>query len=78
MTQFIMWPKTIDEDFRVDYLAETGEKIQTHPLESDDGLSYLVGSNRATSTNLSNLAITHTEIETNENSPPVSWIKVEE
>ena len=74
MIQFITWPKTIDVKFRAAYLAETGEKIQNTPLESSDGLYYLVGSSRATSAHLANLAAIHTEMETNKGSEPASWV----
>jgi len=76
--QFIMWPKTIDTAFRSDYLQEVGEYIQNTPPESEDGLSYLVGSNRATQAQLDNLKTTYTDLVTNEDSEPAGWVpKVE-
>ena len=78
MTHFIMWPKTIDAKFRAAYLAKTGEKIQDVPLESEDGLSYMVGSSRATQTQLDSLKIVHTDLATNADSKPAGWVlKVE-
>ena len=76
--QYIMWPKTIDVDLRKDYLQETGEKIQDNPLESEDGLSYMVGSSRATQPQLDSLKVTHTDLTTNADSEPAGWVlKVE-
>ena len=78
MTQFIIWPKTIDISFRADYLTEVGEKIQDSPLESNDDLSYLIGSSRVIQTNLDNLAVTHTDMDANEGSPPTAWVPVDD
>lgn len=76
--QRIMWPKTIDVAFRRDYLQETGEYIQNNPLESEDGLSYMVGSSRATQIQLDSLKTTHTDLTTNAGVEPAGWIaKVE-
>ena len=55
MTQFIMWPKSINVKFRASYLAKTGEKIQDTPLESEDDLSYMVGSSRVSEKQLDEL-----------------------
>jgi hypothetical protein len=74
MTQFIMWPKTIDAAFRTAYLTETGENIQSVPLESSDGLSYMVGSDRATQAQIDNLKGTYTELKTGPDTPPVEWV----
>lgn len=73
MTQFITWPKTIDAKFRVAYLDKTGEKIQDTPLESEDGLSYMVGSSRVTEKQLDELKVDE-EITTNKDSFPVGWV----
>lgn len=76
--QYIIWPKTIDVAFRKDYLQETGEYIQNNPLESEDGLSYMVGSSRATQIQLDSLKTTHTDLATNADSKPAGWVlKVE-
>lgn len=73
MTQFITWPKTINTKFRTAYLAKTGEKIQDTPLESEDGLSYMVGSSRVSENQLDELKI-DADIDTNKNIPPVNWV----
>jgi len=81
MTQFIIWPKVIDVKFRAAYLAKTGEKIQDNPHESEDGLSYMVGSSRVTQKQLDELkadtAITSKpdDIKTRKDLHPDGWIK---
>jgi len=72
--QYIVWPKKIDADFRIDYLQETGEYIQNNPMESSDGLSYMVGSSRATQAQLDKLKTTYTDLVTNGGSEPAGWI----
>ena len=80
MTQFITWPKTIDEKFRAAYLAKTGEKIQDTPLESEDGLSYLVGSSRVSQEQLDELkadiaiTIKPDDIKARKDSSPDGWV----
>ena len=84
MTQFITWPKTIDAKFRAAYLAKTGEKIQDNPLESEDGLSYMVGSSRVSQKQLDELKIDTKitvkidDIVTQKDTPPVGWVIKEE
>ena len=73
MTQFITWSKSIDIKFRAAYIAKTGEKIQDIPLESEDGLSYMVGSSRVSENHLDELKV-DVEINTNKNTPPVNWV----
>jgi len=51
----IRWPKKDDAKFRPAYLAVTGEHIQETPEESEDGLSYMVGTWRATDEQLTEL-----------------------
>lgn len=81
MTQFITWPKTIDTKFRAAYLAKTGEKIQDTPLESEDGLSYMVGSSRCTDQHLSELKVDTEitakadDIKTNKDAYPDGWVQ---
>ena len=84
MTQFIIWPKTIDTKFRAAYLIKTGEKIQQNPLESEDGLSYMVGSWRVSEKYLDELKVDTDitskpdDIKTN-TEWPVDWVtKAEE
>ena len=84
MTQYITWPKTIDTKFRAAYLAETGEKIQDNPLESEDGLSYMVGSSRVLQSQIdtlkadTNITAKPDDIATRKNLPPAGWVaKVE-
>ncbi len=72
MTQFITWPKTIDAKFRAAYLAKTGEKIQDNPMESADGLSYMVGSSRVSEKQLDELKVDE-DIITNKNVAPTGW-----
>lgn len=80
MSKFIMWPKTIDTEFRAAYLLEVGEKIQDTPLESNDGLSYMIGSSRATDgqvttiKNDTNVTSDPNDIKTNDGTPPVEWV----
>lgn len=73
MTYFIQWKKTIDAKFRAAYLAKTGEKIQDNPMESEDGLSYMIGSSRVSENQLDELKV-DVEINTNKNTPPVNWV----
>ena len=73
MTHFIMWPKSIDVKFRAAYFAKIEEKIQDIPLESEDGLSYMVGSSRVSENQLNELKI-DADIDTNKNIPPVNWV----
>lgn len=81
MTHFIVWPKTIDAKFRAAYFAKTGEKIQNNPHESEDGLSYMVGSSRVTQKQLDELkadtSITTKpdDIKTRKDAHPAGWIK---
>ena len=77
---FITWPKTIDTKFRAAYLAKTGEKIQDTPLESEDGLSYMVGSSRVTEKQLDELKADGTiaksgDIRTRQDVEPDGWIE---
>lgn len=44
----ICWNKTIDAEFRADYLDETSEAIQEHPKENADQTWYKIGSWRIT------------------------------
>lgn len=80
MIQYIMWPKTIDAKFRAAYLAKTGEKIQDDPMESEDGLSYMVGSSRVTEQQLSELKVDTDitdkleDIKTSGNTEPKEWM----
>lgn len=79
MTQFIQWEKAIDTKFRVAYLAKTGEKIQDTPLESEDGLSYMVGSSRVSQKQLDELeAQADITIETQKETHPAGWIQKSE
>ena len=81
MTHFITWHTTIDAKFRAAYLAKTGEKIQDNPQESEDGLSYMVGSSRVTQKQLDELkedtAITTKpdDIKTRKDLHPAEWIE---
>lgn len=76
-----MWPKIIDAKFRVAYLAKTGEKIQDDPMESDDGLSYMVGSFRVTQKQLdelkadTNITAKPDDIATRKDISPESWVQ---
>ena len=80
MVQFIMWSKTIDVKFRDAYYTKTGEKIQKNPIESEDGLSYMVGSSRVSQVQLdelqSDIEITtkETDIKTRKNIEPSDWV----
>jgi len=80
MTQFIQWNKTIDAAFRAAYLAKTGEKIQNTPMDSEDGLTYLVGSDRATQAQIDELKTDYPDdLFTSVDTPPAGWVqKVEE
>ena len=84
MTQFITWLKIIDTKFRAAYLAKTEEKIQDIPLESEDGLSYMVGSSRVTQKQLdelksdTNITENPDDISTRKNLPPVGWVQKHE
>ncbi len=80
MTQFIQWLKKDDAKFRAAYLTKTGEKIQDKPAESEDGLSYMVGSWRATEQQLTELKADKDiandgDIITRENVSPVGWVR---
>lgn len=70
---FVKWPVSIDKAFRADYLTETKEAIQTSPMVSDDGLDYMVGTDKATQTQLDNLKALHTKISDTKNVEPVGW-----
>lgn len=84
MTYFIQWKKTIDAKFRAAYLTKTGEKIQDTPLESEDGLSYMVGSSRVSQKQLDELKIDPEittkpeDIKTNKDTSPAGWIQKSE
>lgn len=56
-----------------DFHKTTGEKIQDTPLESEDDLSYMVGSSRVSEKQLDELKV-DVEINTNKNTPPVNWV----
>jgi len=87
MTQYIMWLKEDNIKVRAAYKETTksaslpdGENIQDKPLESEDGLSYMVGSHRVTEKQLSELkadgAVAKTgDIKTRKDSPPAGWIE---
>ena len=79
MTQFIQWLKKDDVKFREAYLAKTGEKIQDIPLESEDGLSYMVGSWRVSEKHLDELKADGTiaksgDIKTRKDIEPDGWV----
>ena len=80
MTQFIIWLKKDDVNFRAAYLAKTGEKIQKTPAESEDGLSYMAGSWRVSEKHLDELKAdrdisTDGDIKTQKDTPPDGWVK---
>ena len=74
-----MWPKEIDKQFRAAYLEKTGEHIQDQPLESEDGLSLMVGSSRVTDQQLAELKADSAispdpkAIRTDINKEPLEW-----
>ena len=47
---FITWLKSADAEFRAAYEAETGESVQSTPMQST--YRYLVGSSRITQANI--------------------------
>ena len=55
MTIFFKWPVLNDLDFRAAYQNAVFEEIQPDCLLCDGGLSYFVGSGRATEDDLFNL-----------------------
>ena len=79
-----MWPKTIDAKFRAAYLAKTGEKIQDNPLESEDGLSYMVGSSRVSQNQIdalkadTNITAKPDDIVTRKDIFPAGWVQKQE
>lgn len=74
-TRYLKWAKTADVAFRADYLVKTGEKIQNTPLESDDDLYYMVGSDRVIAEHITELEIDYpNDLETNVDAPPINWV----
>lgn len=61
-TTFIRWPKVVDVQFRRDYLAETGEAIQTNPV--DDGDHFWVGSSRITQAQVDKILSSYATVKT--------------
>lgn len=53
---FITWPVADDVSFRQKYFEKTGEEIQENPPLTADGLSYVVGSWRVTSAQISQIS----------------------
>lgn len=78
MTTYIIWPKTIDDDFRQDYYATTGEKIQQTPSENSTEDKYLAGSSRLKDGQILNLSITYPEAEFYSELPPYWEPKTDE
>ena len=55
MTVYIIWPKTIDSEFRTDYESVVGESVQENPFETSDTLHWCVGSSRVTEEHINQL-----------------------
>lgn len=78
MTLYIKMPKNnpFFNNFKADYLATTGEKIQDSPAENEQGTHYLVGSSRLTQEQADELVSRNPSV-TIMNSWPNGWVTKE-